>query len=169
MEKPVCNSAEEVFNYLYCSMRGLKKEVFKAIFLDSQNHIINVTDISQGTVNSNSMPIREVAGKALSAGAASIIYVHNHPSGEIKPSKKDKELTRDLVFTTIRLKIKTLDHIIIGDNKYFSFAAEGLINAYADDFVNLRVKGVSEARKSLYKAQLFGGAFQIASTNASQA
>lgn len=157
VEKPICSSAEQVFDYLYCSMRGLKKEVFKAIFLDSQNRIINVSDISQGTVNSNNVPIREVMEKALGNNAASIIYVHNHPSGGVKPSKQDKELTRDLVFASTLLKIKTLDHVIIGDNTYFSFAAEGLISDYETDFVSLRVKGVSEARRTLYKAKLFGG------------
>jgi DNA repair protein RadC len=74
------------------------------------------------------------------------MFVHNHPSGDPTPSKSDKLLTRDLVFMGYILQIKVLDHIIIGENRYFSFADEGLIEKYEDSFLNLRIKSLFDIR-----------------------
>ena len=68
------------------------------------------------------------------------IFVHNHPSGDPVPSKSDKQLTRDLVFVGKIIQIKVLDHIVIGENRYFSFADEGLIEKYELDFLNYRIR-----------------------------
>lgn len=76
---------------------------------------------------------------------------HTNP----EPSKSDKELTRDLVYAGSIVRIRVLDHIIIGDNRYFSFASEGLIEEYELDFLNLKIKGVSEAKRRLYRANAF--------------
>jgi CBS domain-containing protein len=86
-------------------------------------------------------------GRALEKHAASLIFVHNHPSGDCAPSKSDSELTRDLVFAASVLGLKVLDHIIIGNDKYYSFAAEGLIVQYELDFIGLKMKGVSESKR----------------------
>jgi DNA repair protein RadC len=80
---------------------------------------------------------------ALEKHAASLVFVHNHPSGDCAPSKSDSELTRDLVFAASVLGLKVLDHIIIGNDKYYSFAAEGLIVQYELNFLGLKMKGVS--------------------------
>lgn len=155
IDKPVYKSAQEIFDYLYHSMRDLKKEVFKVIYLNSQNQIIETVDLFKGTVNSSAISRREVIESALKYGAASLIFVHNHPSGNPEPSQSDKELSRDLVYAGCIMQIKVLDHIIIGNDRYFSFAGEGLIDAYELDFVNLRVRGTSEAKRRVYRAKLF--------------
>ncbi len=121
-------------------MRDLKKEAFKVLFLNSQNQLIEIADLFQGTVDSSSVYPREVIERALKHNAASLIFVHNHPSGNPSPSKNDKELTRDLVYASSTLGIKVLDHLIIGDNEHFSFAGEGLIEKYEDSFLNLKIK-----------------------------
>ena len=156
IDKPVYKSAQEIFDYLYHSMRDLRKEVFKAIFLNSQNQILETEDLFEGTINSSAVSPREVVESALKNNAAALIFVHNHPSGNPEPSPSDKELTRDMVYAGSIMRIKVLDHIIIGDNRYFSFASEGLIEQYALDFLNLKMRGVSEAKKRIYKARLFG-------------
>ena len=154
IDKPIYKSAQEVFDYLYHSMRDLKKEVFKVIYLNIQNQIIETEDLFEGTINSSSVSPREVVESAIKNNAASLIFVHNHPSGNPEPSKSDKELTRDLVYAGSIMRIRVLDHIIIGSNRYFSFAGEGLIEEYELDFLNLKIKGVSEAKRRLYRAKL---------------
>ena len=69
-----------------------------------------------------------------------MIFVHNHPSGDPGPSRRDKQLTMDLVFVGSVMQIRVLDHIVIGDNCYFSFAGEGLIQQYEDSFLTLRIR-----------------------------
>ena len=86
-----------------------------------------------------------------------MVFVHNHPSGNPEPSESDKQVTRDLVYAAAEVQIKVLDHLIIGDNCYTSLAAEGLIEQYEMDFLGLKMKGVSEARRRIYRAKLFGG------------
>ena len=130
LEGPICNSSKEVFDYLYHSMRDLKKEVFKVIFLDAQNRVIEVEDIFEGTLTTNAIYHREVIKSAIKHNAASLIFAHNHPSGNPDPSGSDREITRDLVFAGKIMQIEVLDHIIVGDNSYFSFADEGLIEKF---------------------------------------
>ena len=153
VDKPVYKSAKEIFDYLYHSMRDLKKEVFKVIYLNTQNQIIDTADLFEGTVDSSSISPREVIENAIKHNATSLIFVHNHPSGNPEPSPNDKQVTRDLVYAGSIMQIKVLDHIIIGGNKYFSFAAEGLIEEYELDFLNLRTRGTAEAKRSRYRAK----------------
>ncbi len=142
LEKPVFGSAQAIFDYLYHSMRDLKKEVFKVLYLNSQNQIQATENLSEGTVDSSVVWPREVATGALKNNATGLIFVHNHPSGNPEPSDNDKEVTRDLVYAARIMQIKVLDHIIIGDNRYFSFAAEGLIERYEVDFLSMKIKGI---------------------------
>ncbi len=153
-DKPIYKSAKEIFDYLYHSMRDLKKEVFKVIYLSSQNQIIDTADLFEGTLNSSSISPREVMESAIKYSAASLIFVHNHPSGTAEPSGSDKAVTRDLVYAGNIMQIRVLDHIIIGNNRYFSFAGEGLIEEYELDFVNLRARGTAEAKRNRYRARL---------------
>ena len=140
IEKPFYKSSEEVFDYLYYSMRDLRKEVLKAIYLDSASHIIDTVDLFEGTLESIPIRPRDIVDSAIRHGTAAIIFVHNHPSGDPLPSKSDKQLTRDLVFVGKIIQIKVLDHMIIGGNRYFSFADEGLIEKYELDFLNYRIR-----------------------------
>ena len=154
IEKPIYKSSQEIFDYLYHSMRDLKKELFKVIYLNSQNQIIEIADLFEGTVTSSSVSPRQVVESAIKHNAASLIFVHNHPSGNPEPSGNDKEVTRDLVYAGSIMQIKVLDHIIIGENRYFSFAGEGLIEEYELDFLNLKIRGTSEGKRRLYRAKL---------------
>ncbi|MBI4284576.1 MAG: DNA repair protein RadC [Chloroflexi bacterium] len=138
--KPAYPSSREVFDYLYYSMRDLKKEIFKVIYLDNRNRIIEVADLFIGSVDRAPVHPREIIESAINTNAVSLIFVHNHPSGDPTPSRVDKRLSRDLVFMGMLMQIKVLDHIIVGANKYFSFADEGLIQKYEDDFLNLQIR-----------------------------
>ncbi|GAI21464.1 unnamed protein product, partial [marine sediment metagenome] len=128
------------FDYLYISMRGLKKEVFKVIYLNSQSQVLDTTDLFEGTLEGATIHPREIVESAIKRSANRVIFAHNHPSGDPTPSKSDKRITRDLVFIGMVTQIKVLDHIIIGDNVYFSFASEGLIEKYEDEFLNMKIK-----------------------------
>ena len=156
IDKPFYSSSREVFDYLYHSMRGLKKEVFKVLYLTGQNQVIETADLSEGTVNSSAVAPREVIEGAIKHSAASLVFVHNHPSGNPQPSASDMSLTRELVYAGRVMQIKVLDHIIIGENRYYSFASEGLIEEYEMDYLNLKLKGTSEAKRRLYRAGLPG-------------
>ena len=140
MDQPIYTSSQQVFDYLYLSMRGLKKEIFKVLLLDSRNRIIETADLSEGTVNAGFISPREVIESALKHNAISIIFAHNHPSGSPEPSENDKALTRDMVFAAAMMRMKVLDHLIIGDNRYYSFAGTGLIEDYEMDFSGLKMK-----------------------------
>ena len=153
-DKPIYKSAQEIFDYLYHSMRDLKKEVFKVLYLTSQNQIIEIADLAEGTVNANLISPREVTEGAIKHNAASLLFVHNHPSGNPQPSASDKDVTRDLVYAGSIVRIKVLDHIIIGNNRYFSFAGEGLIEEYEMDFLNLKIRGTAEGKRRVYRAKL---------------
>ncbi|HUS04356.1 MAG TPA: DNA repair protein RadC [Dehalococcoidia bacterium] len=134
LEKPFCKSSKEVYDYLNFSMRDLSKELFKGMFLNAQNQIIEVENLFEGTLTASAIYHREIVEKAIKHNAAALIFAHNHPSGNPEPSNEDKQITRDLVFVGNVMQIKVLDHIIIGDNKYFSFADAGLLEKYNLDF-----------------------------------
>lgn len=119
-------SAKDVADLMMVRLRDLKSEVFKVLLLDGQNKIKNEIDIP-GSISQANPIIREIMSRALQNFAASIVCVHNHPSGDPQPSQEDKVFTQELVQAGKVLQIKVLDHIIIGDNKYFSFADEGMI------------------------------------------
>ncbi|MFH1943509.1 MAG: DNA repair protein RadC [bacterium] len=121
------NSPEDVVGYILPSVRGLKKEVFKAILLDSGNKIIRDVTVSQGTLNASIVHPREVFKPAVDYLAAGVILVHNHPSGEAAPSVEDRKVTTQFLKASEVMGIPVLDHIILAGNAYFSFAKEGLL------------------------------------------
>lgn len=126
--QPRIRSSRDIADMLMPQMRDLKIEVFKAVFLNSQNKIIEISDISEGTVNRASPFIREIFQKALARFAVSVICVHNHPSGDPTPSPEDRQFTADLRGAGQVLGVKLLDHLIIGDNRYYSFSDSGAIS-----------------------------------------
>ncbi len=130
MSRPVCHSSREVFDYLYHTLRDAKKEKFKAIFVDAKNQIIEEETFFEGTVDSSAVYPREILKNALRYNASAVIFVHNHPSGDPDPSESDREITKELVFASSTMQVKVLDHIVIGNNRYFSFADHGLIEEY---------------------------------------
>ncbi len=153
IDKPFYKSAQEIFDYLYHSIRDLKKEVFKVIYLNNQNQIIETEDLFSGTPDKGFVSPREVMERAIKHNATSLIFVHNHPSGNPEPSLSDKELTRDLVYAAGIIQIKVLDHIIIGNNTYFSFAGEGLIEEYKMGFLNIKIRDRADTKRSRYRAK----------------
>lgn len=118
---------ESVVQYLYASLRDKKKEIFKVLFLNKANRIIGEQDLFEGTIDETAIHTREVIKTALDRHASSIILVHNHPSGRIEPSSEDKEITRKIQMACASVSIKVLDHLIVGDNQYFSFQEHGLL------------------------------------------
>jgi DNA repair protein RadC len=87
-----------------------------------------------GSLSGSAIYPREVVTLALENRAAALVFVHNHPSGDPAPSNEDRKLTRDLVWASQLLMIQVLDHLIIGNNTYYSFADEGLISRYVEEF-----------------------------------
>jgi len=125
--KQKIKSAKDVVEILMPQLRDLKTEIFKVVYLDSNNRIIDIEDAVIGTVN-HAMPIvREIIHSALQKFAVSIICAHNHPSGGIEPSTQDREMTKELSAAGKLMEIKLVDHIIIGDDNYYSFADEALL------------------------------------------
>ncbi|MBA7665403.1 hypothetical protein ES703_73473 [subsurface metagenome] len=114
-------SSKTVAEILMPRMRDLKKEVFKILLLNSQKKVIDIVEITEGTVNHANPIIREIFQRAIQAFASSIVCVHNHPSGDVYPSREDRDFTTELCKAGQILQVKVLDHIIIGDNEYYSF------------------------------------------------
>jgi DNA repair protein RadC len=129
IRKDPINNSKELFDYLYHSLRDKHREFFKAIFLDSKNRVISTETLSEGTLTASSVYPREVVQAALSHHAAAVIFAHNHPSGDPKPSQDDISITRQLVFAGRVMGITVHEHIIIGNNRFFSFADQGYISA----------------------------------------
>lgn len=128
--KQKITSVKDVVYIVMPQMRDLKTELFKLVCLDSNNKIIDISDVACGTVN-RAMPIvREIIHSTLQKFAVSMICVHNHPSGDPKPSKEDRDFTRELCQAGSVMQVKILDHLIIGDNQYYSFADSGELVAY---------------------------------------
>lgn len=121
------NSCDDVFNLMENKFLDTKKEHFYAILLNTKNVIISKELISTGDLNSSIVNPRECFTRAVRKSANSVIFVHNHPSGNPKPSTNDKFITERLVKAGEILNISVLDHIIIGNNEYFSFRKENII------------------------------------------
>lgn len=127
VHKQTLSHSAALFDYLTATMRDKTRECFKAVFLDSKNRVIDVQTLSEGTLTGSSVYPREVVAAALRHHAAALIFAHNHPSGDPRPSAEDVAVTRQLVFAGRVMGITVHEHLIIGDGGYYSFADEGLI------------------------------------------
>jgi DNA repair protein RadC len=108
-------------------MRYYKKEHFQVLLIDAKGRIIEEAEVSIGDLCSTVIHPREVFSQAIRRGAASVLFVHNHPSGDPQPSQEDVETTERLVKAASILGIYVLDHIIIGDGRYVSMKGKGLM------------------------------------------
>src|SRR5689334_25114735 len=108
-------------------MEDLKKEVFRAALLDAQNGLLRDVVVSEGTLSASLVHPREVFKPAIVESAASIILLHNHPSGDPTPSREDVRLTRQLVECARLLDLRVHDHVIIGRGRFASLAERGVI------------------------------------------
>ena len=114
-EKPLIESPADVFRILGPEMQSSKQEVVKVVLLDSRNRMIKVEEISKGSLDTNVIHPRDVFRKAIENNAASIILVHNHPSGDPEPSNEDIEVTKKLIKVSKLIGINILGHVIIGN------------------------------------------------------
>jgi DNA repair protein RadC len=120
-------TSKDIVDYFAPYLRDMKKEIFKLVLLDGKNKIIKDVTISEGTLTKSIVHPREVIKEAVVESSAALILIHNHPSGNPQPSQDDIEITNRIISVCELVGIKVLDHIIIGDNNYFSFYNEGLI------------------------------------------
>ncbi len=120
-------SPQDVARFLMEEMRYYQKEYFRIVLLNTKNQIISVEDVSVGSLNSSIVHPREIFNHPVKKSAASILLVHNHPSGDPSPSKEDLDVTKRLIEAGNILGIQVLDHVIVGDGRYLSFKEEGLL------------------------------------------
>ena len=126
-ERPKITSSHDAYNCLYADMQDLSHEEFKILLLNRNNQVTKIETISQGGVAGTVVDPKVVFKRALDAQASAIILCHNHPSGNLKPSQQDLDITKKLVLAGKTLEISVLDHLIISDKGYFSFLDEGLV------------------------------------------
>ncbi|MBU2755819.1 DNA repair protein RadC [Acidithiobacillus sp. CV18-2] len=118
-------SPRRVTEYLRASLRDRAREVFAVLFLDQRHRVLRFEEMFQGTIDSASVHIREVAKRALELNAAALIVAHNHPSGVAEPSTADRQLTRRLEDALRLLDLRLLDHFIVGDGEPVSLREAG--------------------------------------------
>lgn len=111
--------------YLSAWLRDRDREVFAALFLDSQHRVLAAEELSQGTLDAASVYPREVVKRALALGAAAVIFAHNHPSGVAEPSSADRVLTERLKQALALVEVRVLDHFVVGEGAPTSFAERG--------------------------------------------
>lgn len=128
-QEPSFKNSSEVYEHYMPKLSGLKKEKFLCSLLDSKNRVFKETVVSEGTLTSSLVHPREVFRYAIKEAAASVIFVHNHPSGDPTPSVDDINITKRLVETGRIIGIHVLDHVIIGDGRYVSIVEEGIKNS----------------------------------------
>ena len=121
------SSPKAVRDYLKLALSRLPHEVFVAVFLTSQNRVIVVEEIFRGTLTQTSVYPREIIKRALAHNAASVIFAHNHPSGEPHPSQADRALTKTLAEALALVDVKVLDHFIVAPGASLSFAEQGIL------------------------------------------
>lgn len=118
-------SSQSVFQHYYPLLRDLRHEVFNVILLDAKHAVIRDITVSEGSLTTSLVHPREVFNEAVRESAAAVLFLHNHPSGDPTPSTEDRTLTARLQEAGNILGIQVLDHVIIGDGRYTSFADEG--------------------------------------------
>lgn len=124
--KPLVKTPEDIADLVKSRLKNKKKEYFLAILLDTKNHLIKISEISIGSLDSSIVHPREVFKEAISASAAAVIFVHNHPSGDTEASDDDIRLTKRLAEAGEIVGIEVLDHVIISNSVFLSMKREGI-------------------------------------------
>lgn len=125
--KNIIKSPDDIVKVINRDLKGKRKEHFIVASLDTRNHLISARTVSIGSLDTSIVHPREVFLEAISNVAASVIFIHNHPSGNPEPSEDDIKLTRQLIEAGKLLGIEVLDHIIVGDSSYLSMKAKNII------------------------------------------
>ena len=126
-EKITISSNLQLLDYLKFSLLNREIEVFKVLFLNTQNELLKEEELFKGTIDRSTVYIRELIKKILNYNAKSVILVHNHPAGSLKPSQSDIALTKKVKEIFEGIEIRLLDHIIISEKGYFSFLEGGIL------------------------------------------
>jgi len=126
-DRPQFNGSGQVFDYVHLGLRDLRYEVFEIILVDARNRLLRRRRISTGTLTGSLVHPREVFRTAIVEGAAGLVLLHNHPSGDPTPSEEDLEVTARIVSAGDILGIVVLDHLVVGDGRYVSLADTGRI------------------------------------------
>ncbi|WP_449620068.1 RadC family protein [Robertmurraya sp. Marseille-Q9965] len=126
-DRYVIRSPEDGANYVMNDMRFLSQEHFVCLYLNTKNQVLHKQTIFIGSLNASIVHPREVFKEALRRSAASVICLHNHPSGDPQPSREDIEVTKRLVESGKIIGIEVLDHLIIGENKFVSLKEKGYL------------------------------------------
>ncbi len=132
--KSAISNSRDLYTYLNGAIRDKTRECFMAIFLDSKNRVLAMDTLFEGTLTASGVYPREVIRAALQHRAAALIFAHNHPSGEPRPSAEDVAVTRQLVFAGRVMGITVHEHLIIGENRYYSFADQGHLARMNSEF-----------------------------------
>lgn len=127
LDKKQVTSSSDIARFLQVRLQDLRHEVFAVLFLNRANRINHFEIVSEGGITGTVADPRIILKKALEQNAVSIIVCHNHPSGNLRPSRADELLTQKLKEAALLLDITMLDHIIVSDQGYYSFADEGYI------------------------------------------
>jgi DNA repair protein RadC len=125
-KRQVVKNPVEVVSVVKGKLKGKKKEHFLVVLLDTRNQVIKVSEVSVGSLDTSVVHPREVFKEAISASAAAVIFVHNHPSGDTEASEDDIRLTKRLAEAGEIMGIDVLDHIIVTDKDYLSLKSKGL-------------------------------------------
>lgn len=127
LQKTIVRSSKDAAAYLKTMLKDYTYEVFAVLFLNRANKIIDFQIVSSGGISGTVADPRIILKQAVQLGASVIILSHNHPSGNLKPSRADEDITHKIVKAASYLDIKVADHIIVSEEGYFSFADEGLV------------------------------------------
>jgi DNA repair protein RadC len=127
LQKPIMSTSRDFANYLQSLFQDHSREIFAVAFLNQANKINHVEIMSEGGITGTIADPRIILKKSLEENAVSLILCHNHPSGSLKPSRQDEEITKKIKEAAKYFDIKVLDHIIVSDSGYFSFADEGIL------------------------------------------
>ncbi|WDP89701.1 MAG: DNA repair protein RadC [Desulfobacter sp.] len=137
VQRDVVKDPESLLTFLNQAFGYKDREHFLGIFLDAKNRVTASEVLFTGSLTASAVYPREVIARALAHRAASLIFAHNHPSGDIQPSPQDIRITRTLTLALKFAGINVHDHIITGSDGYYSFAAKGLINGFNREFEEL--------------------------------
>ncbi len=126
LHKIVCS--EDAYRYLLPTYKEgtiCYKEYFKVLFLNQSNQVLGYTLISEGGITETSVDVRVILQAALLSNSVALVLAHNHPSGNLKPSRQDMEITKQVKDAARLMRITVIDHLILTDTGYYSFADEG--------------------------------------------
>ena len=127
IQKPKISSSQEVFSMMQPLMGSLAHEEFWVLYLNNSNEVLSKHQLSKGGITATLVDVRLLFKKAIEMSAVAIVICHNHPSGTLNPSREDKQITKKIKDGGLSLDIKLLDHLIITEKSYFSFADNGEI------------------------------------------